>query len=208
MTLKMQVILAVALLVAGAVGGFAITTHYHSTQEGKAEQEANVAKEQAIVARALAEQKEQEVAVQKAAVVAAEAKAKDSDARYQRLLAQHTQAPPLPPMPDTIPADCQPVYERCKAAEEQLAEANAVVASGTLVLNDSKAQVKELKAALGLSTQLAGHWKKAADEERKRAACLEVALEAQKALTKQALWKGRWQGLAIGIGGGYLLGHR
>lgn len=60
----------------------------------------------------------------------------------------------------------------------------------------------------------ATHWEKAAGEyqaafrhERDRALSLELALEAQKAISRGSLWKGRIQGVAIGFAAGYASGR-
>jgi len=199
MTFKTQIILASALLVVGIVGGFAISKHYHGSQVAKAEQEAKAAKEQAIADRALAEQKDKEAQAQKVRADAAVAQADISEAKFRKLAAQHTT--PLPPLPPVIPPDCQPILERCQVAEAQLADANATIEVGKKALDDKNKAIGELKvqiADLGSARDL---WKKTAEDERRRAACLEIALEAQKALTKGALWRGRLQGLAVGIGG-------
>jgi len=204
MTLKTQLILASALLVAGVVGGFALSWQHHGTQVVKAEQDAQTAKEQAIQARALAEQKDKDAQAQKARADAAEKIADTSEAIFRAKAGKHSTL--LPPLP-APPPDCAPFVERIQVLETQIADKDQTIEAGKVALDDKNKAIGELKiqiADLGTSRDL---WKKSADEERKRAACLEVALEAQKALTKQALWKGRLQGLAIGIGGGYLAGR-
>jgi len=204
MTLKTQLILSSALLVAGLVGGFALSWQHHSAQVVKAEQDAQTAKEQALQARALAEQKDRDAQAQKARADAAEKIADTSEAIFRAKAGKHpTLLPPLP----APPPDCAPFVERIQVLETQIADKDQTIEAGKVALDDKNKAIGELKIQIADLVTSRDLWKKSADEERKRAACLEVALEAQKALTKQALWKGRLQGLAIGIGGGYLAGR-
>ena len=57
-------------------------------------------------------------------------------------------------------------------------------------------------------------WEKAYHEanaafraERDRTLSLELALEAQKSVSRASLWRGRFQGLAVGFGAGYITGR-
>lgn len=73
-----------------------------------------------------------------------------------------------------------------------------------------KAQDREiggLKAQVATLTSARDAWKLTAQNSGREALQLRAALAAQQGLTKNALWKGRIQGLAVGLGTGYIVGR-
>jgi small-conductance mechanosensitive channel len=92
---------------------------------------------------------------------------------------------PMAPVEDLVPL---------VAKQDELIQAQA------LQIHGLKAQVLDL-------TTGRDHWKEAFRAERDRALSLELALEAQKAVARASLWKGRIQGLAVGFAAGYVVDH-
>ena len=78
-----------------------------------------------------------------------------------------------------------------------------VRSQGTLI-EAQDGQIKALKLALQDETSRSGEWKAAFEAERRRSAGLEIALAAQKSISKSDCWLGRVEGLALGIGVGYV----
>ena len=79
------------------------------------------------------------------------------------------------------------------ALDKQVADQKVVIADQKLVIAQSVVSIAQWQAAFQ-------------DEQRSRVG-LQVALDAQKALNKSEKWIYRAQGLAIGIGGGYIAGR-
>ena len=84
--------------------------------------------------------------------------------------------------------------------DAQLADQAELIDAQGRLIDALKLQVTDLTTARD-------HWKGAFQAERDRSLQLEIALEAQKAMTRGALWRGRFQGIAIGLGAGYVAGR-
>lgn len=82
-----------------------------------------------------------------------------------------------------------------------------VVAKQDELIQAQARQIKGLEAQVVDLTAGRDQWKAAFQSERDRALSLELALEAQKAVSKGALWRGRLQGVAIGFAAGYVAGR-
>lgn len=80
--------------------------------------------------------------------------------------------------------------------------------------NDQKRLIQAQDGAIsGLQAQLLATsaardaWKRSAEEGGREALQLRAALAAQQGIAKNAVWKGRIQGLAVGLGAGYIGGR-
>lgn len=158
----------------------------------QAETQANIAKGERDAITAQAQAKDKEIAAKNAAIVADKRALARANAEIQRI----KDLPPVVPVGPGTP-DLSPVVER----QRELIAAYEV---GKLASEQFTKGLETKIADLTISRDL--HIKRAEAGERE-AAGLRVALEAQKSLTKNALWKGRLQGLAIGLGTDYVIGR-
>ena len=79
-------------------------------------------------------------------------------------------------------------------------QAGVILALNTEIIEMATSSLEKDQMILSL-TFSRDKWKETSEFEQARAIQLEYALVAQKALTKSALWKGRWQGFVAGWGG-------
>lgn len=114
---------------------------------------------------------------------AATARAKAELAALKRRMAEQPQPP--------TPVDPAPDLRAVVAKQDELIQAQGV-------------QIEALKAQAVTLTTARDEWRAAFRAERDRADSLYLALEAQKAAAKGALWKGRIQGIAVGFAAGYV----
>lgn len=82
-----------------------------------------------------------------------------------------------------------------------------VVAKQDELISAQGVQIQALKAETLTLSLARDEWKAAFHAERDRATGLYLALEAQKSMTKAALWRGRFQGVAVGFAAGYVSGR-
>jgi len=109
---------------------------------------------------------------------------------------------PAPPPPASVP-EPEPVLPPVAPAVDL---APLVERLDELV----KAQHREiggLKAQVATLTSARDTWKLTAQDSGREALQLRAALAAQQGLTRNALWKGRLQGLAVGFATGYVAGR-
>lgn len=67
--------------------------------------------------------------------------------------------------------------------------------------------ISGLQAQLLATSEARDAWKRSAEEGGREALQLRAALAAQQGIAKNAVWKGRIQGLAVGLGAGYIGGR-
>ena len=79
-----------------------------------------------------------------------------------------------------------------------------MVAKQDELIQAQDAEISALKIQVIDLTTARDHWRAAARAQEDRALSLEIALEAQKSMTRGALWRGRLQGVAIGFAAGYV----
>jgi hypothetical protein len=191
--LKPILVLAGVALSAILIGA-AVTSHFRA-QATQAEAQANEAKGAADASKQQAQAKDAEIAAKDASLDAARNDVARKVAELARLRAAYN-APlvdPIPPEPVLVPtgvADLAPLVRK----QDQ------VIASQSVYITGLEARVSDL-------TTSRDAWKRSSEDREREAAGLRIALEAQKALTKSALWKGRFQGLALGLAGGYTAGR-
>ena len=84
---------------------------------------------------------------------------------------------------------------------------DAVIAKDAEVIESQARVIKGYEASTSQLVISRDQWKAAYDAEARRAAGLEIALAAQKTVSRSDKWIGRLQGFAIGIGVGYAGGR-
>lgn len=82
-----------------------------------------------------------------------------------------------------------------------------VIAKDAEVIEAQAKVIKGYEAEVVTLTASRDQWKAAFEAERKRATGLEIALDAQKHVASSGKWAGRLQGLAIGLGAGFVAGR-
>lgn len=180
------------LLIYGGLGAFAsIQGSCESKQETKASEAKGRADEHAQAGGNADVKAEQ--AGQRAAV--AEVEVDRLRRELDRLKAQPRVAPPLVPAatPGGLPLD--------------VVDLAPIVAKQDQLIAAQDKQIQALKIQTLTLTQARDEWKAAFSAERDRATGLYLALEAQKSMTKAALWRGRFQGVAVGFAAGYVSGR-
>lgn len=83
----------------------------------------------------------------------------------------------------------------------------AVIAKDAEVIEAQANFIKGQEAQISALVVSRDEWKAAFEAERKRAAGLEITLDAQKHVNKTGRWIGRLEGLAVGLGAGYVAGR-
>jgi hypothetical protein len=178
---------------------FAATVGFDSCYQKKvtkADRQANTAHGEADV------HQQQAQAVPDHAAELAQAKTDVAGARAEveklrRIVAaQRRQGVPDPVVPD--PA--QPVTVEPDHRDELLAADAVLIAK----LDD---QVKGLQLALTDEQKRSFEWKATAEAREREAVGLRIALDAQKHVSASGKWVGRFQGLAVGLAGGYIAGR-
>ncbi len=106
-------------------------------------------------------------------------------------------APAPPSSPDISPAEpvAPPVDLSAVVAGQDL-----LIAAQDRQIQDQTLQIKTLSLARD-------SWRLSAQESAAEALQLRSALAAQQGLIKGALWRGRLQGFAVGLGSGYIAGR-
>jgi len=164
----------------------------------EAETQANIAKGEADAFKAQAQAKDKEIEAKDSTLEAAKARLHRAEQELARSkVVRPAMVPvPVPATPSTPLGDMGMAEPGRDLAGRQ--EAVIEAQSNLIKLQETKI------ADLTISRDA---WRDAEAARSREAAGLRIALEAQKSLTKSALWKGRIQGLAIGIGGGYAIGR-
>ena len=96
---------------------------------------------------------------------------------------------------------------RIVALESRVAALTETVDAQKNLIQAQDASLQGVKAQLVTMTAARDAWKRTSEEGGREAVQLRAALAAKEGLEKSALWRGRLQGLAIGIGAGYLGGR-
>lgn len=122
-------------------------------------------------------------------------RAEAAEAEVKRIRAALAQPKVGTPAPAAVPGALVPM-----SAPREVDDLSPLVAAQDKQIAALKDENAALRAALEES-------KAAFAAERDRANNLWLALEAQKAASKGALWKGRIQGLAVGFAAGYVGGR-
>lgn len=164
----------------------------------EAETQANIAKGERDAITAQAQAKDKEIAAKNAATVADKRALARANAEIQRI----KDLPPVVPIGPGTP-DLSPVVE----CQRELSVARALNAAYEVGKQASEKYIFKLERENEDLTVSRDLWKASTEAGAREAAGLRIALEAQKSLTKNALWKGRFQGLAIGLGTGYVIGR-
>ena len=82
-----------------------------------------------------------------------------------------------------------------------------LVAKQDQLIQAQERQIQDQTAIIGTLTLSRDSWRLSAQQSSAEAVQLRAALAAQQGLTASALWKGRIQGFAVGIAGGYVAGR-
>lgn len=190
---------AVAIVLALTYGlGYRAGQAKVSQRAETAENEANVARGERETYKRQAEAKDQEIAARDAGLDAARNNLRRAE---QELARSKMERPPVVPVPlPAIPGT--PVGDLGVEGgwRDLVGRQEAVIQAQAYYINGLETKISDLTISRDA-------WKASAQAGEREAAGLRIALEAQKSLTKGALWKGRIQGLAIGLGSGYVLGR-
>lgn len=155
----------------------------------QAENQANVAKVERDAFEAQAKAKDKTIESKDAAIMADKRSLARANAEIQRIKE-------LPPIVINGPGtpDLRPVVER----QKQLIDAYEVgKRSNEVYIKDLESKNFDLTCSRDL-------WKASTEAGKREAVGLRIALDLQKSLTKGALWKGRIQGLIVGLGSSYI----
>lgn len=147
--------------------------------------------EVAIQATAKAEVYDQAVTVQGAEARGAKATLAKSKARLANL-------PSAPPVPEPSP---NPV-----AVDPELLALRAKNVAQAAVIFDQDRYIKTLELQLDTTTLSRDSWRTSAQASQAEVVQKNAVIAAQQGLIAGALLKGRLQGLAVGLGSGYLAG--
>lgn len=122
-------------------------------------------------------------------------------ARLRATLARLRQAPPAAPVPPPAPGtpEPQPVAPPVDLAAV-VAQQDLLIAAQDKQLQDQAGQIKTLTLARD-------SWRLSAQESAAEAAQLRSALAAKEGVLKAQRWMGRIEGLAVGLGVGYVGGR-
>lgn len=191
--LKPILVLAGVALSAVLVGS-AVAGHYRAKSTA-AELQASEAKGAADASKQQAQAKDAEIAAKDASLDAA----RNDVARKVAELARLRAALPASGGP-VLPDAPEPVVPGVVDLAPLVHQQDEVIASQSVYITGLEARVSDL-------TTSRDAWRQSAADREREAAGLRIALEAQKALTKSALWKGRFQGLAVGLATGCIAGR-
>lgn len=84
---------------------------------------------------------------------------------------------------------------------------DAVIEADARLISAQSQQIGSLTLQVSVLTIARDSYKSAFEAEQRRSASLQIALDAQKAVSASGKWLYRAQGLAIGIGAGYIAGR-
>lgn len=130
-----------------------------------------------------------------------EAKIQSQNAKVGRLLAERTALLARLDHADHVPVDPVPPGESVRDDRDAVIAKDAeVIAAQAYFIEGQQTQI----AALVISRDA---WKATAEERAREAAGLRIALDAQKSVANSGKWVGRFQGVAIGLGVGYIAGR-
>lgn len=173
-------------------------TKRNQAKVAQSENAANVAKGEADALKRQAEAKDQAIAAKDSAIADAKASLYRAEQELARSkMVRPTVVPvPIPAIPWT-PMGNMGMEE---PGRDLVGRQEAVIKAQSNLIKLQEAKITDLTISRDT-------WKEAESARAREAAGLRIALEAQKSLTKNALWKGRIQGLAIGLGSGYAIGR-
>lgn len=176
-------------------GGYWYAQHKAAQVVQESEARANVAKGEADASKSQALAKDKEIEVKDVDLAAARAEMAQRIAELARVKASLHAAPATPPV-----VHDQPIQPGVVDLAPLVKLQDEVIRAQSEVVAQQETKIINLTASRDL-------WKGSSEAREREAAGLRIALEAQKSLTKGALWKGRIQGLAVGLGAGYLAGR-
>ena len=122
-------------------------------------------------------------------------------ARLRAKLARVRKAPPAAPAPPSTPGAPEP---EPVAPPVDLA---AVVAQQDLLITAQDKQIQDQAGQIHTLTLARDSWRLSAQESAQEALQLRSALLAQQGVAKAQRWMGRLEGLAVGLGAGYVGGR-
>jgi hypothetical protein len=188
-------LLAGGIVALGAIygAGYWHGQHKENTRATQAEHKADVAKGEADALKRQAQAKDAEIVAKDAGLESSRAEVARKIAELAKLKASLLPVNPGPLLP-------------VKPLESGVVDLAPLVAKQDEVINAQAYLIQGLETKIVDLTISRDAWKASEEARSREAAGLRIALEAQKSLTKGALWKGRFQGLAVGIGCGYLAG--
>lgn len=164
----------------------------------QAETQANIAKGEADAIKRQAEAKDQAIAAKDSSLADAKARLYRAE---QELARSKMVRPPVVPIPvPAIPGTPVGNMGMAEQGRDLVGRQEAVIQAQAEVILIQDVKIADLTASRDL-------WKASTEAGARESAGLRIALEAQKSLTKNALWRGRFQGLAIGLGSGYVIGR-
>ena len=164
----------------------------------QAETQANIAKGERDAITAQAQAKDQAIAAKDSSLADAKARLHRAE---QELARSKMVRPPLVSVP--VPAVPGAPLGNMGVEEpgwDLVGRQEAVIEAQSNLIKLQETKIDDLTISRDL-------WKASTEAGAREAAGLRIALEAQKSLTKNALLRGRIQGLAIGLGSGYVIGR-
>ena len=173
-------------------------TKRNQTKVTQAETQANIAKGEADALKRQAEAKDKADAAKDSAI----ADAKASLYRAEQELARSKMVrPAMVPVPiSAIPWTPMGNMGLEEPGRDLVRRQETVIEAQSNLIKLQETKIDDLTISRDL-------WKASTEAGAREAAGLRIALEAQKSLTRNALWRGRIQGLAIGLGSGYVIGR-
>lgn len=198
MTKQIKIILAsiviIVILIASIAGYQYYKTHkgmiaQTNAMEAKGEADIHVAQAQSIPNH------DQELAQAKTAVSVAQAEVD----RLRKLMASNNSKKKA-----TIPiSNIEPGVSQVEIPDDR----DELLAADAVLIEKQNEEIHTLTVALADKTKQAEEWHAAFNEERRRAACQEVATAAWKEAVTAAKWRGRVEGVVIGLATGYIAGR-
>jgi len=195
------VALASALIALGLTfgAGYWQGIKHQSNAAEQAEVRANVAKGEADALKRQANAKDAEIAAKDSGL--AEARA-DVARKVEALRSIRAHVH----VSGTADESEQPILAGPEYLEPNLA-GNGIIAAQDALIQSQAYLIKSQEVKISDLLISRDLWKSSAEAREREAAGLRIALEARKSLTKGALWRGRFQGIAVGAALGYAGGR-
>lgn len=156
---------------------------------------------QAAEAHGAGDAHQQQAQSSDAKVADLEAQVQSQNAKVGRLLAERTALLARLDHADHVPVDPVPPGEPVRD------DRDAVIAKDAEVIAVQGKVITDQAVVISALTTSRDAWKATAEDRAREAAGLRIALDAQKSVANSGKWVGRFQGVAIGLGVGYIAGR-
>ena len=195
-------LLAGGIVALGAIygAGYWHGQHKENTRATQAEHKADVAKGEADALKRLGLAKDAEIQAKDTSLALSRAEVARRMAELAKVKGA-LQASVSASSPSGASLPIEPVQPRMVDLAPLVAKQDEVINAQAYLIQGLETKIVDLTISRDA-------WKGSSEAREREVAGLRIALEAQKSLTKGALWKGRFQGLAVGLGCGYLAGKR